>query len=194
MICGFPIFRTDKPFFFGSLLADVRCGSFVTYSFLPHGRLLTTAVRGGEMNPWRTNRPKNVCGKATSSGDLMKKGKSVQFKWYGIIVKYCRRLYAPFIVALSPYTGVSKSLRKIFELHVSLSMLFYFRKFSWLGKGTGNAQCNYFTYSEICIKRTPSIKRTVAKIAKFISLIFTVNETLVKRTTLLIGRGHLKSG
>ena len=42
------------------------------------------------------------------------------------------------------------------------------------------------------IKRTPSIKRTVAEVPKFISL-FTLNETFIKRTPLLSGRGHLKS-
>ena len=43
-----------------------------------------------------------------------------------------------------------------------------------------------------CIKRTPSIKRTVAEVAKFISLIF-FNKTFIKRTPLSRGRGHLKS-
>ena len=47
-------------------------------------------------------------------------------------------------------------------------------------------------YSETCIKRTPSIKRTVAKVPKFISLV-TLNETFIKRTPLLSGHGHLKS-
>ena len=40
--------------------------------------------------------------------------------------------------------------------------------------------------------RTPSIKRTVAEGPKFCSL-FTLNETFIKRTPLLSGRGHLKS-
>ena len=47
-------------------------------------------------------------------------------------------------------------------------------------------------YSETCIKRTPSIKRTVAEVPKFVSL-FTLSETFIKRTPLLSGRGHLKS-
>ena len=42
------------------------------------------------------------------------------------------------------------------------------------------------------IKRTPSIKRTVAEGPKFCSL-FTLNETFIKRTPLLSGRGRLKS-
>ena len=42
------------------------------------------------------------------------------------------------------------------------------------------------------IKRTPSIKRTEAEVPKIISL-FTLNETFIKRTPLLSGRGHLKS-
>ena len=42
------------------------------------------------------------------------------------------------------------------------------------------------------IKRTPSIKRTVAEVPKFVSL-FTLSETFIKRTPLLSGRGHLKS-
>ena len=33
-------------------------------------------------------------------------------------------------------------------------------------------QAGPFLYTETCIKRTPSIKRTVAEIPKFISLIF----------------------
>ena len=41
------------------------------------------------------------------------------------------------------------------------------------------------------MKRTPSIKRTVAEGPKFFSL-FTLNETFIKRTPLLSGRGHLK--
>ena len=43
-----------------------------------------------------------------------------------------------------------------------------------------------------CIKRTHSIKRTVAEVPKFISLI-TLNETFIKWTPLLSGRGHPKS-
>ena len=59
-----------------SVASSRRPLRFVRHAlFLPHGHLLSTAVRGGEMNPSRTNRPKNVCGKATSSGDLMKKRK-----------------------------------------------------------------------------------------------------------------------
>ena len=42
------------------------------------------------------------------------------------------------------------------------------------------------------IKRTPSIKRTAAEVSKFISP-FTLNETFIKRTPVLSGRGHLKS-
>ena len=42
------------------------------------------------------------------------------------------------------------------------------------------------------IKRTPSIKRTVAEVPKFISLIY-FKWTFIKRTPLLSGRGHLKS-
>ena len=41
-------------------------------------------------------------------------------------------------------------------------------------------------------KRTPTIERTVAEVPKFIPL-FTLNETFIKRTLLLSGRGHLKS-
>ena len=47
-------------------------------------------------------------------------------------------------------------------------------------------------YSETCIKRTPSIKRTVAEVPNLFPL-FTLNETFIKRTPLLRGRGHLKS-
>ena len=42
------------------------------------------------------------------------------------------------------------------------------------------------------IKQTPSIKRTVAEVPKFISLIY-FKRTFIKRTPLLSGRGHLKS-
>ena len=42
------------------------------------------------------------------------------------------------------------------------------------------------------IMRTPSIKRTVAK-SPNLFLLFTLNETFIKRTPLLSGRGHLKS-
>ena len=43
-------------------------------------------------------------------------------------------------------------------------------------------------------KRTPSIKLTVAEVPKLILFpLFTLNETFIKRTPLLSGRGHLKS-
>ena len=42
------------------------------------------------------------------------------------------------------------------------------------------------------IKRTPSIKRTVADVPNLFPL-YTLNETFTKRTPLLSGRGHLKS-
>ena len=42
------------------------------------------------------------------------------------------------------------------------------------------------------IKRIPSIKRTVAKFPNLFPL-FTLNETFIKWTPLLSGRGHLKS-
>ena len=47
-------------------------------------------------------------------------------------------------------------------------------------------------YSETCIKKTPSIKRTVAEVPKSISLTY-FNKTFIKRTPLLRGRRHLKS-
>ena len=37
------------------------------------------------------------------------------------------------------------------------------------------------------------IKRTVAEVPKFISLIYFLNETFIKRTPVLSGSGHLKS-
>ena len=42
------------------------------------------------------------------------------------------------------------------------------------------------------IMRTPSIKRTVCEVPNLFPF-FTLNETFIKRTPLLSGRGHLKS-